>query len=129
MPKISVKNIGRTWGTFVLSAGYYDAYYAQAQKVRRLIYDRTRAILDDYDFILMPASPGTAWKLGDKQEDATAMYLADIFTVQANMAGIPAMALPLATHSNGLPVGIQLMGAHLKEHELLHFCQTVGSRK
>jgi aspartyl-tRNA(Asn)/glutamyl-tRNA(Gln) amidotransferase subunit A len=112
-------------GTFVLSAGYYDAYYAQAQKVRRLIYDRTRAILEDYDFILMPASPGTAWKLGDKQEDATAMYLADIFTVQANMAGIPAMAIPLATHSNGLPVGIQLMGAPLGEHELLAFCQNL----
>ena len=112
-------------GTFVLSAGYYDAYYSQAQRVRRLIYDRTRAILEDYDFIVMPASPGTAWKLGDKQEDATAMYLADIFTVQANMAGIPAIALPLATHSNGLPVGIQLMGAPLGEHELLSFCQSM----
>jgi len=108
-------------GTFVLSAGYYDAYYAKAQKVRRLIYERTRAILQEYDFILMPAAPGTAWKLGDKQEDPTAMYLADIFTVQANMAGIPALALPLGTHANGLPVGIQLMADRLQEHELFSF--------
>lgn len=108
-------------GTFVLSAGYYDAYYAKAQKVRRLIYERTQDILREYDFILMPAAPGTAWKLGEKQDDPTAMYLADIFTVQANMAGIPAIALPLGTHTNGLPVGIQLMGDRLDEHQLLSF--------
>lgn len=113
-------------GTFVLSAGYYDAYYAKAQKVRRLIYERTRDILQDYDFILMPAAPGTAWKLGDKQDDPTAMYLADIFTVQANMAGIPALTLPLGNHPNGLPVGIQLMGDRLQEHELLSFAARLG---
>lgn len=108
-------------GTFVLSAGYYDAYYAKAQKVRRLIYERTREILAAYDFILMPAAPGTPWKIGEKQDSPTAMYLADIFTVQANLVGIPAISWPLGTHSNGWPVGIQLMADRLQEHTLLAF--------
>ncbi len=108
-------------GTFVLSAGYYDAYYTKAQKVRRLIQDRTTAIFADYDFILMPVSPSTAWKMGEKSADPIAMYLADIYTVQANMAGVPAVALPLAVHDNGMPFGVQLMAKRFAEAELLAF--------
>lgn len=108
-------------GTFVLSAGYYDAYYTKAQQVRRLIQEKTLSILEDYDFILIPAAPGTAWKLGETVDDPVAMYLADIFTVQANMVGIPAVAFPLTTHSNGLPIGLQLMAGKFEEAKLMAF--------
>ncbi|MCB0568695.1 MAG: Asp-tRNA(Asn)/Glu-tRNA(Gln) amidotransferase subunit GatA [Phaeodactylibacter sp.] len=108
-------------GTFVLSAGYYDAYYSKAQKVRRLIRDKTNAIFADYDFILMPAAPGPAWNLGEKMDDPVAMYLADIFTVQANMVGIPAIALPVGAHPGGLPVGLQFMAPKFEEGKLLGF--------
>jgi aspartyl-tRNA(Asn)/glutamyl-tRNA(Gln) amidotransferase subunit A len=108
-------------GTFVLSAGYFDAYYAKAQKVRRLIQDRTRAIFKDYDFILLPTSPTPAWNIGESLSDPVAMYLADIFTVHANMAGIPAIALPIGTSQDDLPIGIQFMADKFKETELLAF--------
>ncbi|MBK8044197.1 MAG: Asp-tRNA(Asn)/Glu-tRNA(Gln) amidotransferase subunit GatA [Haliscomenobacter sp.] len=108
-------------GAFVLSSGYYDAYYSRAQKVRRLIRDRTEAILKEYDFILMPTAPGTAWNLGESLEDPVTMYLADVFTVQANMAGIPAIALPAGLHENGLPIGIQFMAGFGQEGRLLAF--------
>ncbi len=108
-------------GTFVLSAGYYDAYYTKAQQVRRLIHDRTREILQEYDFILAPASPTPAWDIGKMDDDPVAMYLADIFTVQANMAGIPAISLPIGTHPGGLPVGIQFMADKFEEKKLLEF--------
>lgn len=114
-------------GTFVLSAGYYDAYYAKAQKVRQLVYQATKDILKNFDFIMMPTAPGTAWNLGESLDDPVKMYLADIFTVQANMCGIPALALPLGTHSNGLPMGIQFMADTLREADLLSFSyQLVG---
>jgi aspartyl-tRNA(Asn)/glutamyl-tRNA(Gln) amidotransferase subunit A len=109
-------------GTFVLSAGYYDAYYAKAQQVRRLILERTEEILKDFDFILMPASPTPAWNIGEMADDPVAMYLADIFTVQANMVGMPAIALPIGQHPCGLPVGVQLMAGRWQEAELLGFC-------
>jgi aspartyl-tRNA(Asn)/glutamyl-tRNA(Gln) amidotransferase subunit A len=108
-------------GTFVLSAGYYDAYYAKAQQVRRLIHDRTREILKEYDFILMPASPTPAWNIGEMADDPVAMYLADIFTVQANMAGVPAIALPIGENRAGLPIGIQFMADKFQEGKLLAF--------
>lgn len=113
-------------GTFVLSSGYYDAYYSKAQKVRQLVYQATKAIFEDYDFILMPTAPSTAWDLGESLDDPVKMYLADIFTVQANMTGIPAIALPLGTHSNGLPIGIQFMADTLQEAPLLAFAQEVS---
>ena len=78
-------------GTFVLSAGYYDAYYSKAQKVRALIQNRLQELFTTYDFIVMPTVPTTAWRLGEKLNDPVAMYLADIFTVIANLAGIPAV--------------------------------------
>ncbi|MEM6377033.1 MAG: Asp-tRNA(Asn)/Glu-tRNA(Gln) amidotransferase subunit GatA [Bacteroidota bacterium] len=116
-------------GTFVLSSGYYDAYYSKAQKVRQLVYQATKAIFEDYDFILMPTAPSTAWNLGESLDDPVKMYLADIFTVQANMTGIPAIALPLGTHSNGLPIGIQFMADTLEEAALLAFAQQVQDMK
>ncbi len=109
-------------GAFVLSAGYYDAYYAKAQQVRRLIHDKTKEIFRQYDFILMPAAPTTAWRLGEKMADPVEMYLADVFTVQANLAGIPAIALPIGLHpADGMPVGVQLMADAFHEGELLGF--------
>lgn len=112
-------------GTFVLSSGYYDAYYAKAQQVRRLIFERTREILQKYDFILMPAAPTPAWNIGDMADDPVAMYLADIFTVQANMAGVPAIAIPIGFHASGLPVGLQLMAGRFQEEKLLDFAAAV----
>ena len=108
-------------GTFVLSSGYYDAYYTKAQKIRRLIQQRTFEIFTDYDFILMPVAPSPAWKIGEKSKDPVAMYLADIFTVQANMAGIPAIAFPVGETKEGLPIGLQLMGNKFCEGELMGF--------
>ena len=108
-------------GTFVLSSGYYDAYYTKAQRVRRLIQDRTNALLNDYDFILMPTTPTTAFNIGVKNEDPTVAYLEDIYTVHANLAGIPAVSLPLWMSSKNMPIGVQLMGAAFKEADLLAF--------
>jgi len=105
-------------GTFVLSAGYYDAYYAQAQRVRRMIRDHTLAAFERFDLILSPTCPGTAFGHGAITDPIT-MYLQDIFTVQANLAGTPAISLPTGTHSNGLPFGIQLTGAPFAEAKLL----------
>ncbi|MEM1328144.1 MAG: Asp-tRNA(Asn)/Glu-tRNA(Gln) amidotransferase subunit GatA [Bacteroidota bacterium] len=110
-------------GTFVLSSGYYDAYYTKAQQVRQLIWQRTKAIFDEYDFILMPTATTTAWDIGALDNDPVAMYLSDLFTVHANMAGIPAMAFPLRQHSNGLPIGIQLMASRFEEEKLLAFVE------
>ena len=108
-------------GTFVLSSGYYDAYYTKAQRVRRLIQDRTTALLKDYDFILMPTTPTTAFDIGVKNEDPTVAYLEDIYTVHANLAGTPAISLPLWVSSKNMPIGVQLMGAAFKEADLLNF--------
>ena len=88
-----------------------------------MIKDKTDAIFAEYDFILMPAAPGPAWNLGEKMDDPVAMYLADIFTVQANMVGIPAIALPVGAHPNGLPVGLQLMAPKFEEGRLLGFAR------
>jgi aspartyl-tRNA(Asn)/glutamyl-tRNA(Gln) amidotransferase subunit A len=117
-------------GTFVLSAGYYDAYYTKAQQIRQLIREQMEAIFLRYDFLLMPATPGTAWRVGEGVSDPVAVYLADIFTVQANLAGIPAIALPLGVHpDNGLPVGVQLMARAFEEHALLAFCGHIMAGK
>ncbi|MES2591549.1 MAG: Asp-tRNA(Asn)/Glu-tRNA(Gln) amidotransferase subunit GatA [Bacteroidota bacterium] len=108
-------------GTFVLSSGYYDAYYSKGQKVRRLLKDKTNDILNKYDFILLPTTPGTAFEFGQKSADPIAMYLEDIFTVQANITGLPAISLPMGKHSNGLPFGIQVIAKDFEENELLSF--------
>lgn len=108
-------------GTFVLSAGYYDAYYAKAQKVRRLIKEKSEEILSNYDLMILPTAPSTAFEMGAKTQDPVQMYLADIFTVQASLAGLPAISIPGKTHSNKLSMGIQIIGKHFKEVELLKF--------
>lgn len=108
-------------GTFVLSAGYYDAYYSRAQKVRRMLAQKMDAILKEYDFILMPTSPTTAFKFGEKTSNPVEMYLADIYTVLANLAGIPGISLPMAKDNRQLPIGIQLLTGKFKEKDLLSF--------
>jgi aspartyl-tRNA(Asn)/glutamyl-tRNA(Gln) amidotransferase subunit A len=108
-------------GTFVLSHGYYDAYYTKGQKVRRVIQNKTKEIFTQYDMVLTPTTPATAFEIGQISDDPITMYLQDIFTVQANLAGNPAISLPLGQHSNGLPFGIQIMGKPFKEEELLAF--------
>ena len=109
-------------GTFVLSAGFYDAYYAQGMRVRRMIRDNTLDTLSRFDLVLTPTCPTTAFPHGHIS-DPVAMYLQDIFTVQANLAGTPAISLPTGTHSNGLPFGIQLMAKPFDDERLLNWSQ------
>ncbi len=107
-------------GTFVLSAGYFDAYFTKAQQVRHILSDKTKAIFTSYDAILSPTVPATAWKFGEKSNDPTEMYLADIYTVFANLVGIPGISLPLFTHPNNMPFGLQVMVSG--HNELLLLC-------
>lgn len=114
-------------GTFVLSAGYYDAYFTRAQQVRQLLCRKMEELFKSYDFIIMPTSPVTAFKAGEKMDDPIAMYLADIYTVMANLVGCPAISLPLFTHSNGMPFGLQVMANRFDEVSLLRFSKEVLS--
>lgn len=107
-------------GTYVLSHGYYDAYYLQAQKLRRMIADDFQACFNDCDLIAGPVAPTVAWKLGDKGDDPVASYLADIFTLPASLAGLPGMSLPAGFGEGGMPVGLQLIGNYFQEGALLH---------
>ncbi|HEX7845340.1 MAG TPA: Asp-tRNA(Asn)/Glu-tRNA(Gln) amidotransferase subunit GatA [Chitinophagaceae bacterium] len=106
-------------GTFVLSSGYYDAYFTRAQQVRQLLFDKIQAIFSNYGFIVLPTSPTPAFKIGEKMDDPIAMYLADIYTVMANLVGIPAISLPLFKHSNNMPFGLQVMANRFDELPLL----------
>lgn len=106
-------------GTYVLSAGYYDAYYRKAQKVRRIIKQDFDEAFKKVDIILTPTSPTTAFKLGEKTTDPLEMYLADIYTTSANLAGIPGINIPVAKDSSGLPIGLQLMANQFDETNLL----------
>lgn len=106
-------------GTYVLSHGYYDAYYLQAQKLRRMIADDFQACFQRCDVIAGPVAPTVAWKLGDKSDDPVANYLADIFTLPASLAGLPGMSLPAGFGEGGLPVGLQLIGNYFQEAQLL----------
>jgi aspartyl-tRNA(Asn)/glutamyl-tRNA(Gln) amidotransferase subunit A len=108
-------------GTFVLSAGYYDAYYAKAQKARRLIKEKMDEILLSYDFIITPTTPTPAFNIGEQITDPVVMYLADIFTVGASLAGLPAISIPSGKNSENLPLGIQIIGNRFKEEDLLAF--------
>lgn len=108
-------------GTFVLSHGYYDAYYTKGQKVRAVLKKRTDEILSDADFILTPTTPASAFPLGGLT-DPIQMYLQDIFTVHANLTGNPAISLPLGTDGNNLPFGIQIMARNFEEKEMYGFC-------
>ncbi len=111
-------------GTFVLSASYYDAYYTQAQKVRSLIRNQMKSQFKKYDFILMPITPTTAFKLGEHSNNPIEMYLADLFSVQVNVAGVPAISVPCGVDNKGLPIGLQLVADDFNESKLLQFANT-----
>ena len=102
-------------GTYVLSAGYYDAYYLKAQKVRTLIARDFTNAFAEVDAIIAPVSPFPAFKLGEKIDDPLAMYLSDIYTITGDLAGIPCMSVPCGTTSEGLPVGMQILANHFDE--------------
>lgn len=108
-------------GTFVLSASYYDAYFTKAQRVRRIIKDFTENLLDDFDYLIMPTTPTTAFKFGEHSGDPVAMYLEDLFTVQASVSGVPAISLPNGKDQNGMPIGLQVIANSFKEAELYAF--------
>jgi aspartyl-tRNA(Asn)/glutamyl-tRNA(Gln) amidotransferase subunit A len=108
-------------GTFVLSASYYDAYFTKAQKVRKLIKDFTENLLSKYDYIILPTTPSTAFKFGEHSNDPVAMYLEDLFTVQASVSGVPSLSLPNGSDQKGLPIGVQVMSNSFKEAELYAF--------
>ncbi|MDQ3395015.1 MAG: Asp-tRNA(Asn)/Glu-tRNA(Gln) amidotransferase subunit GatA [Bacteroidota bacterium] len=112
-------------GTFILSASYYDAYYTKAQKVRRLIKEKTQQLLSDYDFIVLPTTPTTAFKIGEHSSHPLEMYLADLFTVQASVAGIPAISIPNGTDKQGLSIGLQIMANAFEESELFAFSKYI----
>jgi len=106
-------------GTYVLSSGYYDAYYRKAQKVRTLIRQDFNNVFAQVDCLLTPIAPTTAFRLGEKIDDPLTMYLSDIYTVSCNLAGLPGIALPSGADSHGLPIGLQLLGKPFSEGKLL----------
>jgi aspartyl-tRNA(Asn)/glutamyl-tRNA(Gln) amidotransferase subunit A len=107
-------------GTYVLSHGYYDAYYLQAQRIRRMIADDFQQAFKQCDVIAGPVAPTVAWKLGEKSDDPVANYLADIFTLPGSLAGLPGMSLPAGFGAGGMPVGLQLLGNYFGEAKLLN---------
>jgi aspartyl-tRNA(Asn)/glutamyl-tRNA(Gln) amidotransferase subunit A len=106
-------------GAYVLSHGYYDAYYLQAQKIRRMIADDFQNAFKECDVIAGPVAPSVAWKFGENADDPVADYLADIFTLPASLAGLPGMSVPAGFGAQGMPVGLQLIGNYFKEAQLL----------
>ncbi|WP_238902785.1 Asp-tRNA(Asn)/Glu-tRNA(Gln) amidotransferase subunit GatA [Clostridium sp. YIM B02506] len=106
-------------GTYALSSGYYDAYYNRAHKLKKKIKEEFKKAFDEYDVILSPTTPTVAFKCGEKSEDPLSMYLADIYTVNANLAGIPAISIPCALSKEGLPIGLQILGPHFGEEKIL----------
>jgi aspartyl-tRNA(Asn)/glutamyl-tRNA(Gln) amidotransferase subunit A len=113
-------------GTYALSAGYYDAFYLKAQKCRQLVANDFSEAFKSVDVILSPTTPGTSFKSGEKTNDPVEMYLQDIFTIPANLAGLPGLSIPCGEH-NGLPLGMQLVGNSLEEGKLLQFAHSFQS--
>ena len=111
-------------GTYVLSSGYYDAYYKKAQQVRTLVIEKFNEIFKDYDLILTPTAPTTAFEVGTKSNNPLEMYLADICTVSVNIAGVPAISVPCGVDSKGLPIGVQLIGKHFDEETIYRAAYT-----
>ncbi len=107
-------------GAYALSSGYYDAYYLKAQKLRHLISDDFKKAYEKVDVIMAPATPGTAFNIGEKSDDPISMYLSDIYTIAVNLAGIPAMSIPVGFDSKNMPVGMQIMGNYFEEAKLLN---------
>jgi aspartyl-tRNA(Asn)/glutamyl-tRNA(Gln) amidotransferase subunit A len=115
-------------GTYVLSAGYYEAYYRKAQKVRRLIYNDFAEAFKSYDVVVMPTTPTPPFKLGEKVDNPLEMYLNDIYTIPVNLAGLPALALPCGKTASGLPIGLQLIGRHFEEATILKLGKYIEQR-
>ncbi len=115
-------------GTYVLSSGYYDAYYKKAQKVRTLVSNEFNKAFEKYDVILTPTSPVTAFKLGEKSENPMEMYLSDICTVSINIAGIPAISIPCGLDKKGLPIGVQIIGNKFQEEKILNVAYTLEQK-
>ena len=115
-------------GTFVLSAGYYDAYYVKAQQVRTLIRHDYDSAFQDVDTVALPTTPTTAFKLGERTEDPLQMYLSDVFTAAANLAGLPAISVPCGLTSDRLPVGLQLTGRAFDEPTLFRAAEAMGRK-
>ena len=112
-------------GTFVLSADYYDAYYTKAQKVRRLVKEFTEKVLSEYDFMISPTTASTAYAIGEKTLDPIQMYLGDLFTVQANITGLPAISVPMGNDQQNLPMGFQVIGKYFDEHQMINFAKQI----
>jgi aspartyl-tRNA(Asn)/glutamyl-tRNA(Gln) amidotransferase subunit A len=112
-------------GTFVLSAGYFDAYFTKAQQIRKLLVDDSAQLFKNYDAVILPTVPSPAFLIGDHRQDAVAMFLADIYTVYANLVGIPAISIPLYQHSSGLPFGLQVMCAPFEELALFQISTAI----
>jgi len=112
-------------GTYVLSSGYYDAYYKKAQKARRIILNSYNEIFSSVDAVFLPTTASTAFKIGEKSTNPLAMYLSDYFTVSASLAGIPAMSFPSGFSKNGLPIGLQLQTNHFREDLLFQLCKMI----
>tara|TARA_R110000796_G_scaffold74374_1_gene167278 strand:+ start:257253 stop:258677 length:1425 start_codon:yes stop_codon:yes gene_type:complete len=112
-------------GTFVLSADYYDAYFTKAQKARKLIKEATEKILSEYDFIIIPTTPTTAFKLGEHSKSPIEVYMADLFTVQASISGLPALSIPVGKDDDGMPIGLQIISAAFQEAKLFAFSRNL----
>jgi len=112
-------------GTYVLSKGYYDAYYKKAQKVRRLIIEEFNKIFKEVDFLITPTTPTPAFKIGEKSANPLSMYLSDIFTVAANISGLPAINLPIGFTKNHLPIGLQIIGSYGSDYSLLQIAKII----
>jgi len=115
-------------GTYVLSSGYYDAYYLKAQKVRQLIKNDFDKAFNEVDAILTPSTPSAAFKIGDKKDDPVSMYLNDVFTVPVNLAGLPAISVPAGHDKNNLPLGLQLIGKPFDEQTILNLSLAIEKR-
>ncbi len=116
-------------GTYVLSAGYYDAYYLKAQRVRALIAQDFAAAFERVDCLLAPTAPSAAFAIGEKSDDPVAMYLNDVFTVPANLAGLPAISVPAGLSADGLPLGLQIIGRAFDEATVLRVAAGAGARR
>jgi aspartyl-tRNA(Asn)/glutamyl-tRNA(Gln) amidotransferase subunit A len=114
-------------GTYVLSSGYYDAYYRKAGQVRRLIKDDFDSAFDQCDLVVTPVAPTTAFRIGEKMEDPLTMYLSDIFTIPVNLAGLPGLSVPCGFDAAGLPIGLQIIGRALDETLMLQAAYVLES--
>jgi aspartyl-tRNA(Asn)/glutamyl-tRNA(Gln) amidotransferase subunit A len=114
-------------GTYVLSEGYFDAYFTKAQQVRRLITEEINKVLEECDFIILPTSTSLPWRIGEMKEDPVAVYISDMYTVLANLTGLPCISIPSGNNTDGLPFGIQIMSKKYSEHDLLALAKSLKS--